>query len=152
MNSSEKLKILLDSAYLLPIIGIDIENINEVLLLLKKLYDENKAEYYYTSFNLLEILGKLSRIKYDRERVAAGLLSIEEEFKILNLTTEGYMKVLDLKAKGYKDIIDLLLYATSLFTNTLFLTRDYVLIDFLRENGEDIRNILQEKEFLVKYS
>ncbi|MEM3406941.1 MAG: PIN domain-containing protein [Nitrososphaerota archaeon] len=151
MNSSEKLKILLDSTYLLPIIGIDVENINEVLLLLKKLYDENKAEYYYTSFNLLEILGKLSRVKYDKKRVAAGLLSIEEEFTILNLTTEGYMKVLDLKAQGYKDIIDLLLYATSLFADILFLTRDYALIDFLKENGEEIKNILLEKEFLAKY-
>ena len=151
MSSLKKLRILLDSTYLLPIVGIDVEGINKVLLLLKKLHDENKAEYYYTTFNLLEILGKLNKIKYDRERVVIGLLSIEEEFKLVNLTTEGYMKILDLKARKYRDIIDLLLYATSLITNILFLTRDYALIKFLKENGEDIKNILQEKEFLAKY-
>jgi len=39
------------------------------------------AEYYYTQYNVLEILGKLGRINFDMERVVAGLLAIKEEFK-----------------------------------------------------------------------
>ena len=35
------------------------------MILLKKLRDENIVEYYYTPFNLFEIIGKLSKIKYD---------------------------------------------------------------------------------------
>ena len=151
MISSEKLRILLDSTYLLPIIGIDIENTNEVLFSLKKLRDEEKAEYYYTQFSLLEILGKLTRIRYDRERVAAGLTSIMEEFKPIYPTVEGYLKALALRTRGYRDLIDLLLYTTSLTTNTLFLTRDYNLVEFLKRNQEDVGSILLEKKFLEKY-
>jgi len=151
MISSEKLKIILDSTYLLPIIGVDVKNTNEVLLSLKKLRDEEKAEYYYTQFSLLEILGKLSRIKYDQERVAMGLTSIIEEFKPIHPTVEGYLKALTLRTKGYRDLIDLLLYATSSTTDTLFLTRDYDLVEFLKRNQEDIESILLEKEFLEKY-
>ena len=151
MISSEKLKIILDSTYLLPIIGVDVKNTNEVLLSLKKLRDEEKAEYYYTQFSLLEILDKLSRIKYDQERVAMGLTSIIEEFKPIHPTVEGYLKALTLRTKGYRDLIDLLLYATSSTTDTLFLTRDYDLVEFLKRNQEDIESILLEKEFLEKY-
>lgn len=79
-----KLELPLDSTYLLTIIGIEVEAIEEILLTLKRLREEDKAEYYYTPFNILEILGKLSRIRYDYDRVAAGLRTIEEEFKLMS--------------------------------------------------------------------
>ena len=72
MSSSGKLRIILDSTYLLPIVGIGVEDVDEALLLLKRLRDEDKAEYYYSPFSLLEILGKLSRLKCDQGRVSAG--------------------------------------------------------------------------------
>jgi len=40
---------------------------------------------------------------------------------------------------------------TSQTSNTIFLTRDYTLIKFLKENHEDISKILDEKKFLEKY-
>jgi hypothetical protein len=151
MSSSGKLRIILDSTYLLPIVGIGVEDVDEALLLLKRLRDEDKAEYYYSPFSLLEILGKLSRLKCDQGRVSAGLTSIGEEFKLAHPTAEGYLKALVLRAKGYRDIIDLLLYATSLTADKLLLTRDRALIEFLRENHEDVKNILREEELLEKY-
>lgn len=150
MRSSKMLKLLLDSTYLLPIIGIQVEDIENALILLKKLRDEDKAEYYYTPFNLFEIIGRLSKLRYDPERVATGLMAIEEEFKLIQPTREGYLKVLALRAKGYRDLIDLLLYTTSQTTNITFLTRDYTLINFLNKHNEDISNILDEKNFLQK--
>ena len=71
-----KLKLLLDSTYLLPIIGIEVEDIEETLLTL---------------------ISKLSRIRYDYDRVAAGLHAIEEGFKLTCQTVEGCLKALELK-------------------------------------------------------
>jgi len=151
MKSSRKLKLLLDSTYLLPIVGVEVEGIEEALIFLKRLRDEGKAEYYYTPFNLFEIIGKLSRLNYDVNRVTIGLTAIEEEFKLIQPTRQAYLKALTLRAKGYRDLIDLLLYTTSQTSDIIFLTRDYTLIKFLKENHEDISKILDEKKFLEKY-
>jgi len=151
MKSSRKLKLLLDSTYLLPIVGVEVEGIEEALIFLKRLRDEGKAEYYYTPFNLFEIIGKLSRLNYDVNRVTIGLTAIEEEFKLIQPTRQAYLKALTLRAKGYQDLIDLLLYTTSQTSDIIFLTRDYTLIKFLKENHEDISKILDEKKFLEKY-
>ena len=152
MKSSRTLKLLPDSIYLLPIVGVEVEGIKDALILLKKLRDEEKAEYYYTPFNLFEIIGKLSRLSYDPDRVAIGLTAIEEEFKLIQPTHQGYLKALALRARGYRDLIDLLLYATSQASNIIFLTRDYTLINFLGENHEDMSKILDEKRFLERYA
>ena len=152
MKSSEKLRLLLDSTYLLPILGVEIEGIRNTLILLKKLRDEGKTEYYYTPFNLFEIIGKLSKLSYDLDTVATGLTAIEEEFKLAQPAREGYLKALTLRARGHRDLIDLLLYATSQTSNIIFLTRDYALIKFLRENHEDVSKILDEKKFLETYA
>jgi len=152
MRFSRTLKLLLDSTYLLPIVGVEVEDIKNALILLKKLRDESMAEYYYTPFNLFEIIGKLSRLRYDHDRVSAGLAAIEEGFKLIHPTREGYLKALALRAKGHRNLIDLLLYTTSRSANVVFLTRDYTLIEFLKENHEDIENILDEKDLLKKYA
>ncbi len=129
-----------------------VEGIDEVLIILKELRRERKAKFYYTQFNILEIIGKIAKAKYDRDIVATGLSSIIEEFELAHPTVEGYIKALDLKRKGYKDLIDLLLYTTSLTRNLLFLTRDNNLIEFLERMGEEKENILHEEDFLKKYS
>jgi len=147
MKSSRRLKLLLDSTYLLPIVGVEVEGIEKALTLLKRLRDEEGSEYYYTPFNLFEIIGKLSRLNYDVNRVNIGLTAIEEEFKLIQPTRQAYLKALDLRAKGYRDLVDLLLYATSQTSDIVFLTRDYTLIKFLRENHEDTSKILDEKNF-----
>ena len=151
MNSLEKLRILLDSTYLLPIVGIDVVGIEQVMHILKKLRDQGVAEYYYTQYNIFEILGKLSKVKYDAERVAMGLLAIEEEFKQIEPSLKGWLKALELRSRGFRDLIDLLLYATSLTHNLLFLTRDKQLIEFLKRNGENTDLIIYEEEFITKY-
>lgn len=152
MNSSERVEILLDSTYLFPIIGVEIEDAVETLTTLWSLYREGRARYHYTPFNILEILGKLSRIRYKPSRVEVGLHAIEEEFNLAYPTTEGLMKALNLKNHGYKDLIDLLLYVTSLTRKIRFLTRDYILIRFLEEMGENTNYILREKDFIKRYN
>jgi len=48
MKSSPKPKILLDSTYLLPIVGVEVEGTDDVLKALAKIWREGKAEFYYT--------------------------------------------------------------------------------------------------------
>lgn len=149
MNFSNK--ILLDSTYLLPIIGVDVKGIEETMSILKMLRERKKTKYYYTLFNIFEIIGKLSKTKYEEERIYVGLSSIKEEFNLIYPTIEGYIKALKLKRMGFKDLIDLLLYTTSLTNNIPFLTRDIFLIEFLKEHNETTDNIIYEEELIRKY-
>ncbi len=146
-----KTKILLDTTYLLPIIGVEVEEIRNTLTVLKTLFDRNIIEVYYTPFNIMEVIGKISRISYDEERVKLGLRSIREAFKLTYPTMKGYLKALKLRRRGFKDLIDLLLYATALTRRILFLTRDVELIEFLSVNNENLSVVLREDEFLSKY-
>ncbi len=149
--SSSVIRILLDSTYLLPILGIDVEGVDKALEVLGRLKSDGKAEFYYTEFNLIEILGKISRTNYDRGRVAVGLRSIGEEFELIYPTVEGYLKALDLRKRGFMDLIDLLLYATSLTRDLVFLTRDDPLIKFLEERGEETGRVLHERSLIEEY-
>ncbi|BES82412.1 PIN domain-containing protein [Pyrodictium abyssi] len=152
MNSSEnRIRILLDTTYLLPVVGVDVEGVEEALTVLEKLYRLGRAEIYYTQFNVFEIMGKLSRIDYDRRRVMLGLKSIREAFRATQPTAAGYLKALELRRKGFKDLIDLLLYTTSKTRRLSFLTRDMRLLDFLEAVGEDTTSIIHEEEFVRKH-
>ena len=152
MSSSEsKIRILLDTTYLLPIVGVDVEGVRETLEALEKLYRLGRVEIYYTPFNMLELVGKLSRINYDKRRVELGLKSIREAFRVTQPTSAGYLRALELRRKGFKDTIDLLLYTTSRTRMLRFLTRDAKLIDFLENVGEDTSSIIREEEFLARY-
>ena len=144
--SGKRLRILLDSTYLLPILGVDVDDIRDVIVDLKKLYDEGKAVYYYSPYSLLEILGKISKSAYNEHRLKLGLTAIEEKFTKILPTIYGYIKALKLKTKGFRDLIDLLLYTTAKTNSVLFLTRDKELVDFLLEHGEDTSIILLEEQ------
>lgn len=83
MNFSGKLKVLLDSTYLLPIVGVEVEGIIDALLTLKKLRKLGILEVYYTYFNIIEILGKVSKLRYNSKIIYRGLSLVEEEFKLV---------------------------------------------------------------------
>ncbi|MET1159480.1 MAG: PIN domain-containing protein [Thermoprotei archaeon] len=146
MKSSDKLRILLDSTYLLPILGVEVAGLEDTLRILAEISRANRAEFYYTPFNILEVMGKIAKTRYDREVVSKGLRLIVEEFIEITPTCEGYLKALELRRKGFKDLIDLLLYSTALTRNLLFLTRDRELIEFLEGIGEKTHNILIEEK------
>lgn len=151
MSSSVKLKILLDSTYILPIVGVEVEGINKALTVLRELRRRKEAKFYYTQFNIIEILSKVAKTNYDHNIVVKGLSLMEEEFELAYPTVDGYIKALELKKKGFKDMIDLLLYVTSLTCNLQFLTRDKNLIDFLKNLNEETGNILYEDELIERY-
>ena len=152
MSSSraERLRLLLDTTYLLPIVGVD--GVEPVLEALARLYNGGLLEAYYTPFNLLELVGKVSKLRYDPEVVEKGLTLIHEKLAALEPGVEAYMLALRLRARGFPDLIDLLLYATAATRNVKLLTRDDKLLRFLEEAGEDTSCVIHEKVFLEEYA
>ena len=88
----------MDTTYLLPVAGVEVEGVDAALRTLARLYHRETVEVYYTPFNLLEMLGKLSRTgSYGRESVRPGLVSIRESFRVTHPTTAGYLEALELR-------------------------------------------------------
>ncbi|MEM4466722.1 MAG: PIN domain nuclease [Nitrososphaerota archaeon] len=142
-------RILVDSIYLLPILGVSVSGVDRVLQVLENLYRSSAIEIYYAHFSILEIIGKLSKMKYDLNIVEAGLNSIMENFKSVFPTPRSYLMALKLKSMGFRDLIDLLLHTTSLENNLKMLTRDKELVEFLERVGEKKTSaIILEEEFL----
>lgn len=152
MSSAVKLRILLDTTYLLPIMGVEVEGLEDTLRIVRELSRRRIAKFYYSPFSFLEVLGKMSKLEYDQGIVGQGFSAIMEEFGMAVPTTRGYLRALELKVKGqFRDLIDLLLYETAATNDLRFLTRDTELIEFLKSMKEDISIIIYERDLSEKF-
>ncbi len=130
------MKILLDTSFLLPTLGIDVKG--EVLECLGRLV-EKKAELYYSSFSILESLWIAIRLMRDKsldvERFNEGLRSIIEGGRYVKVeeSSEAFREALRLYSLESRDIIDNILYATSSSLGLKLLTLDKELKEFIRK-------------------
>ena len=134
-NRQATLKVLLDTSFILPSLGIDTGE--AVLKSLRKL-DEVKAEIYYSSFSLLESLwvaARLANTTFDRERFSLGLRSIIEREKYVKVEEDSKTlnDALTLYMQGHKDMVDNILYASSTNLNLKLLTLDNELKEFINK-------------------
>ena len=136
------MRILLDTSFLLPIVGIRVKGVEKLLESLWTMYRRGEVEVYYTELNLLEIAWKLSKTRYEPDIVMKGLMSVERNFIKAPLTCTSIAKALELRKKGFNDLIDLLLYAIAYENKLQLLTLDVALIKFLEGVGEDISIII----------
>jgi predicted nucleic acid-binding protein len=135
----EKTKILVDTSFLLPALGIDVEE--EVY---KAIRHFRRFDVYYTELEILEAIWKILRI-FDRTklyRILLGLESIKRTYKILEIPSKAYLEAIEIYDRGHKDYIDALLYTTAKHSNIPLLTIDFTFIDFLKENSYQIENII----------
>ncbi|MEZ0248994.1 MAG: PIN domain-containing protein [Thermoproteus sp.] len=139
------MRILLDTTYLLPILGVKVP---EVTPALRALRGRGDLELYYSPFSLLEALGKIVKGRYDPRSLEAGLTSIAARFGEVTPSPSGYLKAAELRQRGHRDLIDLLLYATARDRGLRLLTRDLDLLGFLRKAGEDLDVVVTEEELL----
>ena len=128
------LKILLDTTFILPTLGIDAgSKVEETLRNLR----ESEAELYYSQFSILESLWVAAKISksqsFDIERFNQGLRSIIKSGRYIKVkeTCKIFEEALKLYMQGHKDIIDNILYATSVNLNLKLLTLDTELKDFI---------------------
>ncbi|MBS7612312.1 PIN domain-containing protein [Candidatus Bathyarchaeota archaeon] len=132
------LKVLLDTSFLLPTLGIDVSR--EVLECLKRLVEE-EVELYYSKFSILESLWIAIRLAKDRnldmERFNEGLRSIVNGGRYMRVeeSSEVFNEALRLYMLGHKDMIDNILYATSSSLDFRLLTLDGELKEFIRGKG-----------------
>jgi len=146
--SYSPLEILLDTTYLLPILGVDVLGVEKVLRVLKELYEQDRVILFYSPFSLLEAIGRIAKMPHEADRVKKGLSAIIESgfFKIALPSLDGYLGALINRVKGFRDLIDLLLYMTARDNGIRFLTKDEELIEFVRSVGEDTNVFLGEEE------
>ncbi len=54
MNSSRtRIRVLLDTTYLLRVVGVGVEGVEELLVVLEKMYKSGEITIYYTPFSIL---------------------------------------------------------------------------------------------------
>jgi predicted nucleic acid-binding protein len=135
------MRILLDTSFLLPIVGVRVREVESTLHRLWNLYRNGRVELYYTDLNLLEIAWRLNKLNYDPSIVEIGLRSIERSMVKAETRPLLLLKALELKRRGFRDVIDLVLYLTAKDNNLPFLTLDEALIKFLESVGEDTTTI-----------
>ncbi|OYT26549.1 MAG: hypothetical protein B6V02_01470 [Thermoprotei archaeon ex4572_64] len=142
---TSRLKILVDTSFLLPALGIDVED--EVLECIKYFH---KVDVHYTELSLLEAFWKILKIisMNDMDIVIEGLNAIRITYKLVIIPSTAYISAFKLYREGHKDFIDNLLYSTSRELNLKFLTIDYDFINFLRSRKYLTDNVLTPREFL----
>jgi PIN domain nuclease of toxin-antitoxin system len=132
------LRVLLDTSFILPSLGIDVGK--EVSEGLKGLADI-KAEIYYSHFSILESLWIVARLAtsttLDGESFSLGLRSIIEGGRYMKVEEDSktFNDALKLYMLGHKDMMDNILYASSTSLNLKLLTLDNKLKEFIRERG-----------------
>lgn len=131
-------KVLLDTSFLLPSLGVDAGR--EVAEGLRGLADA-EAEIYYSRFSVLESLWVTARLlrdgAFDGERFSLGLRSVVDggRYRLLEEDAHIYGEGLRLYRLGHKDMIDNILYASSTSHGLGFMTLDREFREFLGEMG-----------------
>lgn len=141
--------VLLDSTFILPTLGIEVQEITEKDI--RRLQSSGKFKIHCCYVSMIEVLGKVARAltkkKQGAEMVSEGLRSLFESgvYKWVNPDTDAYSIALDMKIKGHQDMIDNLLYSTALSLNLYFLSLDDDLKHFLAKKGYDAGVIVSAK-------
>ncbi len=145
MSSSDKLRVLLDTTYFLPVIGIEIDIPDDMI---ERLFSGN-FEYIVNDITLFELYGKARKefkSEEDVRRFYEGMKSILSSNikRIPVFTLEILSKLLELRKK-LREIPYSIIAATAL-----------VYADVLVTEAEDIKRVLNMevlniKEFIDKY-
>ncbi len=129
---SRRYKILLDTSFLLPTLGVDVEKeVYEVMGFLRKF------ETYYLEVGLIEafwvVIRKVDR--KDMDVVEEGLKAIRKTYKLLKPPIEAYIEAVKIYDLGHRDFIDAIHYTTALHTGIKWLTIDKTFVNFLNEHN-----------------
>ncbi|MFP3951389.1 MAG: PIN domain-containing protein [Candidatus Bathyarchaeia archaeon] len=137
MSKRNGLKVLLDTSFLLPSLGVDVGE--DVAKGLNMLVDSD-AEIYYSQFSILEalwvVIGLIKDGTFNSDMFSLGLRSITEgnRYKEAHTDSHTFNEGLKLYRLGHEDIIDNILYATSVSHDLKFLTLDGELQRFIEEH------------------
>ncbi|MBO3840726.1 MAG: PIN domain-containing protein [Candidatus Bathyarchaeia archaeon] len=133
-SRQSRLRILLDTSFILPSLGIDVGR--EAVECLKKLAEAG-AEILYSRFSILEglwVIAKLTGGVVD-DAFNTGLRSIMESGRYVEVKEDPlvFSEALRLYALGHRDMVDNILYASSVHFDLKLLTLDNELKKFVLE-------------------
>jgi predicted nucleic acid-binding protein len=138
------MKILLDTSFILPTLGITVSGVTPEAI--KLLTEVPQIEIYYSRFSVLESLWVATRIpeaiaRFDAETFQLGLRSIIEghRYKRVEEDSEIFKEAFRLYRLGHKDMIDNILYASGVSLRLALLTLDDQLKKFVL--GKQLKDI-----------
>ena len=144
-NSSINNRILLDTSFLLPILGF--ETSNEIMEAFHKL---GFYELYYSDISLLEALWKIVKtIRVSEEeitRIKEGIRALRSTAKHVSIEEEAVENAINMYKLGHRDMIDNLLYSIAKTGKLKLLTVDKSLIEFIEKHEPSKENIIHPKE------
>jgi len=134
-SSRAEQKILLDTSFILPTLGISVSGATPEAI---KALGEIQIEICYSRFSILESLWVATRISdaiFDPESFHLGLRSIIEgsRYTKVDEDSEIFKEAFRLYRLGHKDMIDNVLYSTAVQLKMLLLTLDDELRRFVSE-------------------
>ena len=137
-SRQDTLRVLLDSTFILPTLGIDTgEGVSKGL----KRLAQTEAEIYCSRFSILEALWVAAKVSgsgdLDAESFRLGLRSILEggRYTRVEEDSEIFNEALRLHMLGHRYAIDNILYASSIRLNLKLLTLDAELGEFIHKKG-----------------
>ncbi len=141
MRGRRSLEVLVDTTFLLPTLGIEVEEeAQEVIPLFRIL------TIYYMEVSLLEAAWKYVKLGADLKIFKQGLEAIRETYKLIIPDSEAFSMAMELHSLGHKDLIDNLLYSASRGSGIRFLTIDRDFISFLKEREWPADNIITPRD------
>ena len=147
------LRVLLDTSFILPSLGIDVgKKVSKSLRILA----QRSSEIHYSSFSLLESLWVLARIApnaaFEAESYRKGLRSIMESGRYKKVSEDSTIlnEAFSIYRLGHKDMIDNILYASSTQLNLKLLTLDRDLKEFI--HAKRLRDTLISPDQLASTS
>ena len=146
-STSKRLSVIIDTSFLLPALGIEIEeDAMRVIPLFRKL------DVYYLEIALLEAMWEMLKV-VDRdklERVRLGIEAVRSSYRAVEPPPEAYINAIEIYDRGHRDYIDALHYATARALGIPWLTVDYKFIEFLRSRNYPVEGIVLTPRDLEK--
>ncbi len=140
-RNSQNNKLLLDTSFLLPILGF--ETSKTIMDTFQKL---DKYVLYYNDVSILEALWKIvKKINGSEEeimRIIEGIKAIRNTMNIIIINKESIKETISMYNLGHKDIVDNLLYSLAKANKLKLLTVDRELIKFIDKHKFQGENII----------
>lgn len=138
-TSAGRPRVLIDTTFLLPALGIDVEE--EALEAIRFF---PRLEVYYLEAGLLEAMWKVLKLVPPSRlgRVELGLRAIRRTYKVLAPAPRAFTEAARIYHEGHQDYIDALHYAAAWAEGTRLLTIDYSFIEFLEEHGYQVEGVV----------
>ncbi len=143
---SAGIDVLADTSFLLPALGVDVEE--EVLEAIRLF---RYVRVHYLEVSLTEAVWKVMKLVPDNmiELVKLGIRSIRETYTLLTPPPQAMTEAMKIYRLGHRDYIDALHYTTAKELSIYFLTIDRVFIDFLKKESYPVKGvILTPQEFI----